>query len=795
MDTVGTWFAAREQGRMERDLKVTEPHDHAAGVLGVAVSMRRSLHHMGSVRAARTLLALNQAEGFDCMSCAWPDPEPGHRHTAEFCESGAKAVAEEATKARATPEFFAAHSIADLDAQSEWWLGQQGRITHPMIARPGSTHYEPIEWDDALALVGRELNALNSPDQAIFYTSGRTSNEAAFAYQLFVRAYGTNNLPDCSNMCHESTSVALAESIGIGKASVTLADIHSAKLLILAGQNPGTNHPRMLSALEIAKRNGAKLIAINPLREAGLINFRNPQKPRGLLGPGTDLADIHLPIKINGDLALFQAFGKLLVSWDAIDADFLARYTRGFDTWRDHVRALSWERITDVTGLSRTQITEAAELLRDSDATVFCWAMGLTQHHNAVATIKEITNVALVQGNIGKPGAGLLPVRGHSNVQGDRTMGIWERPPAHFLDRLQAEFGFDPPRQNGFDTVDAIRALRDGRARVFIGLGGNFVQAAPDTDVTTAALRSARLTVQISTKINRSHLTRGETALILPTLGRTEQDIQASGPQFVSVEDSTCSVHASRGPLRPASPLLRSEVAIVTGMAEATLGSRFGIDWQGMREDYRRIRTHIARVVPGCESYEVNVSKPGGFVLPHPPRDSRTFPTASGRAELVVSPIEALELPPGHLVLQTLRSHDQFNTTIYGLSDRYRGIEGGRRVVFVNPADIAEFGFADGDLVDLVTRWTEDDHERRASAFRIVAYQTPRGCAAAYYPETNALVPLDSTAEGSNTPTSKSIIVALIRPGTGLGSTSQGGQRPTGADDAHKRDPDPMHLS
>jgi molybdopterin-dependent oxidoreductase alpha subunit len=642
---------------------------------------------------------------------------------------------------------------------------------------------------------GSDWPRAQRPDQAIFYTSGRTSNEAAFAYQLFVRAYGTNNLPDCSNMCHESTSVALAESIGIGKASVTLADVHSAKLLILAGQNPGTNHPRMLSALEIAKRNRAKLIAVNPLREAGLINFRNPQKPRGLLGHGTDLADIHLPIKINGDLALFQAFGKLLVSWDAIDTDFLARYTRGFETWRDQVRALSWERITDVTGLSRPQITEAAELLRDSDATVFCWAMGLTQHHNAVATIKEITNVALAQGNIGKPGAGLLPMRGHSNVQGDRTMGIWERPPAHFLDRLQAEFGFDPPRQNGFDTVEAIRALRDGRARVFIGLGGNFVQAAPDTDVTAAALRSARLTVQISTKINRSHLTCGETALILPTLGRTEQDMQASGPQFVSVEDSTCSVHASRGPLPPASPLLRSEVAIVTGMAEATLGARHGIDWQGMRDDYRRIRTHIARVVPGCESYEVSVSRPGGFILPHPPRDSRTFPTASGRAELVVSPIEALELPPGHLVLQTLRSHDQFNTTIYGLSDRYRGIEGGRRVVFVNPADIAELGFADGDLVDLVTRWTDDDHERRASAFRIVAYQTPRGCAAAYYPETNALVPLDSTAAGSNTPTSKSIIVALIRPGTSPGSTSQGGQRPAGTDDADKHDPQPMHLS
>jgi molybdopterin-dependent oxidoreductase alpha subunit len=780
---------------MDRDLEVTEPHDHAAGVLGVAVSIRRSLHHMGSVRAARTLLKLNQAEGFDCMSCAWPDPEPGHRHTAEFCESGAKAVAEEATKARATPQFFAAHSIADLDAQSEHWLGQQGRITHPMIKRPGGTHYEPIEWDDALALIARELNALASPDEAIFYTSGRTSNEAAFAYQLFVRAYGTNNLPDCSNMCHESTSVALAESIGIGKASVTLADVYSAKLLVLAGQNPGTNHPRMLSALEIAKQNGAKLIAINPLREAGLINFRNPQKVRGLVGHGTDLADLHLPIKINGDLALFQAFGKLLVSWDAIDADFIARYTRGFAAWRDHVIALSWERITDVTGLSRAQITAAAELLRDSDATVFCWAMGLTQHHNAVATIKEITNVALAQGNIGKPGAGLMPVRGHSNVQGDRTMGIWERPPAHFLDRLGAEFGFNPPRENGLDTVDAIRALRDGQARVFLGLGGNFVQAAPDTDVTAAALRSARLTVQISTKINRSHLTCGEIALILPTLGRTEQDLQASGPQFVSVEDSTCSVHASRGPLLPASRMLRSEVAIVTGLAEATLGSRYGIDWQSMRNDYRTIRTHIARVIPGCESYEVNVSKPGGFVLPHPPRDSRTFPTASGRAEFVVSPIQALEVPPGHLLLQTLRSHDQFNTTIYGLSDRYRGIEGGRRVVFVNPADIAELGFADGDLVDLVTHWTDDDRERRAASFRIVAYQTPRGSAAAYYPETNSLVPLDSTAAGSNTPTSKSIIVALMRPGTTLGSTSHGGQRQTGSDEAHKHHPEPTHLS
>ncbi len=785
---------AKEPGNEGEGLQVHEAKDKAAGVTGVAVALKRSVERMGPTRSARTLLKLNQADGFDCMSCAWPDPDVGHRHTAEFCENGAKAVAEEATKARATPEFFAAHSIAELDEQSEHWLGQQGRITHPMIKNPGGTHYQPISWADAYALIADRLNGLASPDQAIFYTSGRTSNEAAFAYQLFVRAYGTNNLPDCSNMCHESTSVALAETIGIGKASVTLEDVHAAKLLVLAGQNPGTNHPRMLTALETAKRRGAKIIAINPLREAGLVNFRNPQVPRGVVGRGTDLADLYLPIKINGDLALFQAFGALLIGWGALDTDFIDGYTRGFGEWREHLSALDWDQVVEVTGLSREQITAAAELLRDSDRTVFCWAMGLTQHHNAVATISEIVNLALAQGNLGKPGAGLLPVRGHSNVQGDRTMGIWERPPKHFLDRLQAEFGFDPPREHGYDTVDAIRALRDGKAEVFFALGGNFVQAAPDTEVTAAAMRRAALTVQVSTKINRSHLVCGETALILPTLGRTERDVQASGPQFVSVEDSTCSVHASRGPLAPAGPLLRSEVAIVAGLAEATLGNRYGIDWRAMRDDYRVIRRHIARVVPGCESYEVNVDRPGGFVLPHPPRDSRTFPTASGRAEFTVSEIDALVVPERHLVLQTIRSHDQFNTTIYGLSDRYRGIEGGRRVVFVHPRDLADLGFAAGETVDLVTHWPDDDRERTAAGFRLVAYQTPRGCAAAYYPETNALVPLDSTALGSNTPTSKSVVIRLQRPGTANETTAKG-QDSVGADDSHKRSPEPHHLS
>ncbi|WP_088320649.1 FdhF/YdeP family oxidoreductase [Kineosporia sp. R_H_3] len=780
----------------ESGLTISTPQEHAAGPTAVAVSMKRALGHMGPVRTARTLRALNQAEGFDCVSCAWPDPDPGHRHTAEFCENGVKAVAEEATKDRATPEFFAAHSIADLDAHSEMWLGQQGRITHPMVKRPGGTHYEPIGWDEAFTMIGDELRSLASPDEATFYTSGRASNEAAFVYQLFVRAYGTNNLPDCSNMCHESTSIALQESIGIGKASVTLQDVHDAELIVLAGQNPGTNHPRMLTALETAKRNGAKIISINPLREAGLVRFKNPQNVRGVVGRGTDLSDLHLPIRLNGDLALFQAIGSLLVEWDAVDHDFVERYTTGYEEWRRHVGAVDRDVVTAATGLSWEQITEAARMLRDSGRTVFCWAMGLTQHRNAVATIKEVVNLAFAQGSIGRPGAGLLPVRGHSNVQGDRTMGIWERVPQSFLVALQREFGFDPPREDGLDTVDSIRAMRDGTVRFFLGLGGNFAQATPDTDVTARALRRTRMTVQISTKLNRSHLVCGRTALILPTLGRTEKDVQAGGPQAVTVEDSTCSVHASRGPLDPASPHLRSEVSILTSIAETTLGDRYGIDWRAMREDYRHIRRHIARVVPGCESYEVNVRRPGGYLMPHPPRDSRTFDTPSGRGEFAVSPLEVLQVPPGHLVLQTLRSHDQFNTTIYGLSDRYRGVEGGRRVIFLHREDITALGFRDGDRVDIVTRWDGDEHVRRAPGFRIVEYDTPRGSAAAYYPETNPLVPLDSTALGSNQPASKSVVVTLERESSGRAADSTSGtQDDTGADQWHKRDPEPVYPS
>lgn len=752
-------------GHDEPDLKVGPPQDHAAGTRAVAVSLKQAVAQMGPTRAARTLMRLNQADGFDCMSCAWPDPDPEHRHTAEFCENGAKAVAEEATLKRVGPKFFAKHSIADLDARDEYWLGKQGRITHPMVKRPDGTHYEPIGWDDAFRLIADHLNALASPDEAVFYTSGRASNEAAFTYQLFVRAFGTNNLPDCSNMCHESTSAALGEAIGIGKGSVHLTDLYDAELIVIAGQNPGTNHPRMLSALEIAKGRGARILTINPLKEAGSTNFRNPQKPRGVIGHGTDLTDVHLPVKLNGDHALFRAIGSLLVEWDAVDHAFVETFTDGYDAWREQASSLDWDQVLDLTGLTREQISEAARMIATSKATVYCWAMGLTQHRNSVATIREVTNVALLRGDLGKPGAGLCPVRGHSNVQGDRTMGIWEKPSDGFLDRLATEFGFEPPRKHGYDTVEATEALHARAAKVFIALGGNFVQAAPDTVVTVEAMKRADLTVQVSTKLNRSHLASGRTALILPTIGRTETDVQEGGAQFITVEDSMSAVHASRGRLDPASDELRSEVAIVTGIAEAVFASRpdsAAIDWAGLRGDYAVIRDHISRVVPGFDDYDQRVQTRAGFVLPHPPRDSRTFPTSTGKARFAAGPLIGLEVPDGHLVLQTLRSHDQFNTTIYGLDDRYRGISGGRRVVFVSPQDIDRLGLTEGQYVDLVATWDGDDRERRADSFRVVSYATPIGSAAAYYPETNPLVPLGSTAVGSNTPTSKSVLVRLV---------------------------------
>ncbi|MFB9312003.1 FdhF/YdeP family oxidoreductase [Nocardioides plantarum] len=782
----------------ESTLTVTHPEDHAAGPTAVAVSMKRAVDGMGVRRTARTLPKLNQADGFDCQGCAWPDPSPEHRHSAEFCENGVKAVTDEATLREAGPAFFAAHPIAELHDRTDYWLGQQGRITEPMVLRAGGTHYEPISWDDAFALIGTHLAVLDSPDEAVFYTSGKVSNEAAFAYQLFVRAYGTNNLPDCSNMCHESTSVGLAEVIGIGKASVTLEDVHQAELIVIAGQNPGTNHPRMLSALEIAKKNGARIIDINPLKEAGLTRFKNPQTVKGTVGHGTAMADLHLPVRINGDLALFQAIAALLLEWGRLDHDFIAQHTHGFEEYAAHLRALDWDLVLASTGLSREQITEAAEMIAASRKTVYCWAMGITQHHNGVANVKEISNLAFLQGNIGKPGAGLFPVRGHSNVQGDRTMGIWERPPAHFLDALRDEFGFEPPREHGYDAVAAVKAFRDDEAKVFFGLGGNFIAAMSDTTVTEDALRKADLTVQVSTKLNRSHVVHGREALILPPLGRSEKDLTGGIPQRVTVEDSVCSVHASRGPLEPASDHLRSEVDIICSVAQATLGDRHALPWDDFRGDYSQIRRRIGRMVPGCAGYEEKVDQPGGFVLPHPPRDTRTFETDTGRANFTVSPTEVLHVPQGRLLLQTMRSHDQFNTVIYGLDDRYRGIKDGRQVVFVNQLDIEAQGLRDGQYVDIVSEW-EDGSTRRVSRFRVVSYDTPRGCAAAYYPETNPLISLDAKAVGSNQPAYKSVVVRLVAsvpdaPATGRPEGIATEESPDGGDEP-KRYVDPTHLS
>nr|WP_261570583.1 FdhF/YdeP family oxidoreductase [Frankia gtarii] len=737
----------------------------------------------GPGRSVRTLRLVNQDHGFDCPGCAWPEPAPGERSAVEFCENGAKAVAEEATRSRVTGEFFAAHPVSDLAGRSGHWLGSRGRIVEPVYKAPGADHYTRVGWEEAFGIVAAELAALDSPDEAAFYTSGRTSNEAAFVWQLFARMFGTNNLPDCSNMCHESSGAALTSTIGVGKGSVSLTDLEAADLVLVVGQNPGTNHPRMLSALERVKRAGGSIVAVNPLPEAGLLRFRNPQHARGVLGRGTALADQFLQIRLNGDMALFQALSRrLLAAEDAapgtvLDHAFLAAHTTGFAEFAGHVRShLSDADLAAATGLSAAEIDELAGRVLAAERVVVCWAMGLTQHANSVATIQEVVNFLLLRGNIGRPGAGVCPVRGHSNVQGDRTMGIWEKMPDAFLDALGTEFSFAPPRAHGHDVVETIRAMRDGRVKVFLGMGGNFVAASPDSVVTEAAMRACRLTVQVSTSLNRSHAVTGRAALILPTLGRTEADVQAGGPQQVSVEDSMGMVHASRGTLAPAGAGLRSEVAIVCGLAEATLtrraadsagsaGSAGSVDWAGLAADYRRIRGHIARVVPGFGDFDARLAAPGGFELPHPPRDSRTFPTPSGRAALTVNVCEVLRVPPGHLLLQTVRSHDQYNTTIYGMDDRYRGIRRGRRVVFVHPDDLAALGLADGVHVDLVGVWT-DGVPRRAENFRAVAYPTARGCAAAYFPETNVLVPLDSTAARSNTPTSKSLVIRLEPTGT-----------------------------
>jgi molybdopterin-dependent oxidoreductase alpha subunit len=730
---------------------------------------------MGVLRSARTLLRVNQRHGYDCPGCAWPETD--RRHVAEFCENGAKAVAEEATLRRVEPEFFAAHSVDDLAGHDDWWLGQQGRLTHPMILDEGASHYRPISWDDALDVIAQALREIDDPDEAVFYTSGRTSNEAAFLYQLLVRGVGTNNLPDCSNMCHESSGSALGETIGIGKGTVTIEDMHDASLLIIAGQNPGTNHPRMLSALEKAKQRGAKIIAVNPLPEAGLMRFENPQTVRGMILGGTALADRFVQIRLGGDQALFQAIGKHLLEAEdrdggVLDHAFIDAHTSGFAAYRDAMAAADWDELATATGVTVDELHEIGEAVRVSPSTIVCWAMGLTQHKHSVPTLRDVVNVLLLQGNIGRPGAGVCPVRGHSNVQGDRTVGIYEKPAEAFLAALDDEFAFRAPREHGYDTVNAIRAMRDGKVRVFMGMGGNFVSATPDTAVVEDGLRRCGLTVHVSTKLNRSHAVTGRRAIILPTLGRTDRDRRGGRDQRITVEDSMGAVHASRGRLAPPSDDLLSEVAIVTRLSDRLFGGADAAgnvpqaDWAALEHDYALIRAHIEAVVPGFDDYEKRVAKGGTLNLPNGPRDSRSFATPDGKARFTANELEYPRIPEGRLLLQTLRSHDQYNTTIYGKDDRYRGITGGRRVVFVHADDIRDLGFADGEIVDLVSEWRAPDgdvQERRADAFRLVAYSTPRGNAAAYFPETNVLVPLDSVADVSGTPTSKSVIVRLER--------------------------------
>lgn len=731
-------------------------------------SLKRSyqaLREEGIVGAgARAMLRTNQDHGFDCPGCAWPDRNPNS--TFEFCENGVKAVAAEATAKRVTRDFFAQHPVAALAARDDLWLEAQGRLTEPMRYDATSDRYVPIAWDDAFATIARHLAALDSPDRAVFYTSGRTSNEAAFLYQLFVREFGTNNLPDCSNLCHEASGVALTEQIGSGKGSVTLEDFERADAIFVFGQNPGTNHPRMLGELRAAAKRGCRIVVFNPLRERGLERFAHPQSPSDLLlGTQTEIASRYFQPRIGGDLAALIGMARVVIERDAVDHDFVARHCLGYEALRDALLASEWAGIETDSGLRRADIEAAAEIYIDSAATIFCWGMGITQHRRSVATIQMLMNLLLLRGNIGKPGAGPCPVRGHSNVQGDRTMGIYEKPSAAFLDRLGAEFGFDAPRRHGFDVVAAIEAMAKGEARVFFAMGGNFAAATPDTARTADALRRCDLTVQVSTKLNRSHLVHGREALILPCLGRSEFDEQAEGRQAVTVEDSMSMVHLSAGIRAPASEQLLSEPAIVARLALATL-PRSNTPWRGLVANYDRTRERIARVVPGFEDFNTRVRLPGGFHLPHPGRERR-FPTIANRALLIAHPLrDGVADPAAPFRLMTVRSHDQYNTTVYGLDDRYRGVRGLRRVVFIHRDDLALLGLQPGDLVDLHSAW--HDGERRVTGFTLVEYDIPRGNLASYFPETNPLVPLDSVAERAGTPTSKAIPVRLTRsaPGT-----------------------------
>jgi molybdopterin-dependent oxidoreductase alpha subunit len=743
------------------DIELSRPKTWAGGVPAVLSSMNHILREAGPWRGGRGLMEMNQSGGFDCPSCAWPDPDGG-RSVAEFCENGAKALASEATTQLADAAFFATHSIAEMSARDDLWHDRQGRIAEPMILREGEDHYKTISWNDAFALIAAELRKLASPDEAIFYTSGRASNEAAFLYQLLVRSFGTNNLPDCSNMCHESSGLAMKQTVGIGKGTVTLEDLVQADVILCVGQNPGTNHPRMLTTLAEAVEKGATIVAVNPLKEAGLTGFAHPQHVAGMLGRPTALASTYLQVNINGDLALFRGVAKALLENETahpgkvLDQNFIQQHCSGFEEYRTVVDSTPWNEIEHLSGIDETRIRALALLLTKKNRRIItCWAMGLTQHRNAVATIREVVHVHLLLGAIGRPGAGLCPVRGHSNVQGDRTMGIFEKMPETFLTRLDEVCGIQSPRKHGYDTVQSIHAMHRGEAKVFFALGGNFLQATPDTAYTAEALTRCELTCHIATKLNRSHLVTGRTGLILPCLGRSEID---GDQRFVSCENSMGIVQMSRGVLKPASPHLLSEVEIIARLGDALFSPQHPVKWKWFAEDYDRIRDLIERVVPGFEQYNHRVNLNGGFHLPNPAKQ-RIWGTSTGRAHFIPGPLDAFQTASGRLILQTLRSHDQFNTTIYGNNDRYRGIGNARRIILVNPQELIDRNIAPGAEVDITSYW--HDEIRVAKQFIAIPYDMPRGSAAAYFPEANVLVAACSQAEGSGTPTSKSIEIQI----------------------------------
>lgn len=736
----------------------------AAGIPAIVSSLKQVAGEAGLLRGMKALSNMNQKDGFDCPSCAWPDPDDERSGIGEYCENGARAVAEEATTKRLDPSFFSRHSVQQLSLLNDHEIGMQGRIAQPMYLPAGATHYQALTWEDAFVRIANALNRLQSPNEAVFYTSGRTSNEAAFLYQLFVREYGTNNLPDCSNMCHESSGVALTESLGIGKGSVKLDDFYEAEVIIILGQNPGTNHPRMLTALQKAKSNGAIIIAVNPLPEAGLMGFSNPQQLKGILGIGTQLTDIFLQVKINGDMALLQAIEYLLLQEEekapgtVFDKTFIDQSTNGYNAFINHLHTRNLTELIEACGADHEQLKLAVQILKNKKKIIACWAMGLTQHKNAVNTIKEIVNLLLLKGSIGKTGAGTCPVRGHSNVQGDRTMGIYENPSMAFLESIKNNFGFQPPVKKGLDVVESIKAMHEGKIKVFIAMGGNFLSATPDTQYTAHAIQRCNLTVQISTKLNRSHLIHGNEAIILPCLARSDKDLQQSGEQFVSCENSMGVIQSSKGVLKPASDSMLSEPAIVCNLAMATFGKRSVTKWQSYKDNYDLIRDDIEKTIAGFENYNERVRKPGGFYLPNCNRNGE-FDTLSAKANFNVAIAERIKLKQNELMMMTIRSHDQFNTTIYGLNDRYRGIYNERRVILMSASDIEKLNFKEGESVDLYNHY--GGIERVARNFIIVSYPVPSGCSATYFPETNVLVPIDSVAEKSNTPTSKLVIITI----------------------------------